>query len=100
MGAVAAQFADVVIVTSDNPRNEDPAKINFDISRGISTHHDIEPDRARAIEVAIQQAEPGDIVLIAGKGHEDYQEIQGIKHHFSDHEMAKQALETYGVSAT
>ena len=95
MGAVAAQLADAVIVTSDNPRNEDPAGIIADITRDRPSDFDIEPDRAAAIHRAIAVAEPADIVLIAGKGHENYQEIQGVKHPFSDYAVAQQALQQY-----
>ena len=95
MGAVAAQLADAVIVTSDNPRNEDPAGIIADITRDGPSDFDIEPDRAAAIHRAIAVAEPADIVLIAGKGHENYQEIQGVKHPFSDYAVAQQALQQY-----
>ena len=86
MGEVAAQLADNVVVTSDNPRTEDPDKIIADIlSTGISANV-VEPDRAKAIEMALKDAKEGDIVLIAGKGHEDYQIIGTTKHHFSDQE--------------
>lgn len=86
MGEVAAQYADNVVVTSDNPRTEDPNEIIADIlSTGISANV-VEPDRAKAIKTALEDAQPGDIVLIAGKGHEDYQIIGTTKHHFSDQE--------------
>src|SRR5207249_663327 len=79
MGRIAAELSDVVIVTSDNPRSERPELIIADIGAGIpeiaraGTHVTTEPDRAQAIDTAIRLAEPGDLVLIAGKGHETYQ---------------------------
>jgi len=94
MGKIAAQLADVVFVTSDNPRTEDPERILQDILTGIPTT--IEPvvicDRASAIHTAILQAQPGDGVLIAGKGHEDYQILGTEKIHFDDREQARDAL--------
>lgn len=97
MARVAEQMADAVIVTSDNPRTENPDAIIDDIVQGFTSTQRgqtplIEPDRAAAIKLAIQQARSGDIVLIAGKGHEDYQIIGTQKHHFSDFEEAKKAL--------
>jgi len=94
MGQIAAQLADVVFVTSDNPRTEDPERILQDILVGIPKT--VEPvvisDRATAIHTAIQQAQPGDGVLIAGKGHEDYQILGTEKIHFDDREQAREAL--------
>ncbi|MDP2028353.1 MAG: UDP-N-acetylmuramoyl-L-alanyl-D-glutamate--2,6-diaminopimelate ligase [Thiobacillus sp.] len=95
MGRAAAQGADEVWVTSDNPRNEDPRRIIDDILAGISGKPHVEPDRARAIFEAIGQAHQGDVVLIAGKGHEDYQEVAGERHPFSDVAVAKKALEAW-----
>src|SRR5690606_11801794 len=90
MGRVAARLADVVIVTSDNPRFEEPMKICADVAAGVReegrTRFDVIVDRREAIEAAIAMAKPGDFVLIAGKGHETYQEICGVKHHFDDRE--------------
>ena len=94
MGAVVARLAHVAIVTSDNPRNEDPGSIISDIIKD-NRNLDVEPDRAAAIQRAINMAEPADVVLIAGKGHEDYQEIQGVKHPFSDYAVAQHALQQY-----
>ncbi len=74
MGAVAADGADVVIVTSDNPRSEDPQEVVDEITRGLDSEVDVELDRARAIERAIETARAGDVVLVAGKGHEQGQE--------------------------
>jgi len=92
IGEVAARLADEVIVTSDNPRNEDPREIIDDIVAGAKTTVNIEEDRASAIYQAIYSARKGDIVLIAGKGHEDYQESNGQKIPFSDSEVAQQVL--------
>ena len=95
MGQAAAQGADEVWVTSDNPRNEDASHIIDDILAGISGKPHVEPDRARAIFEAIGGAHHGDVVLIAGKGHEDYQEIAGERLPFSDVAVAKKALEAW-----
>jgi UDP-N-acetylmuramoyl-L-alanyl-D-glutamate--2,6-diaminopimelate ligase len=92
MGAVATRLADRVLVTSDNPRGEDALAIIADIERGIGAPHEAEADRARAIEKAIAGAEPADVILIAGKGHETTQEIGGRKLRFSDEEQARAAL--------
>lgn len=93
MGAAAARLADRVIVTSDNPRSEDPEQIILEIAKAISKKHDKEPDRAKAIEQAILEAAAEDVVLIAGKGHEDYQIVGSQRVHFDDREVAKAALE-------
>lgn len=95
MGAVAAGLADAVIVTSDNPRSEDPASIIKQVVSGMDKAYLTEPDRALAIRQAVQSARKGDIVLVAGKGHEDYQEIAGVKTPFSDAEVAIAALDNY-----
>jgi UDP-N-acetylmuramoyl-L-alanyl-D-glutamate--2,6-diaminopimelate ligase len=93
MGAIAARLADVVLLTNDNPRNEDPARIIADIQSGMGRVGAIvQPDRAQAIEQALQLAKPNDIVLIAGKGHEDYQIIGGETRHFSDREVVSELL--------
>ncbi|MDK4530451.1 glutamate ligase domain-containing protein, partial [Kingella kingae] len=92
MGAVAAQGADKVVVTSDNPRMEDPNAIIADILPTVPNAALVQVDRQTAIEQTIAQAAPQDIVLIAGKGHETYQDVQGVKHHFSDFEIAQLAL--------
>ncbi len=91
MGQVAST-ADEPIITSDNPRSEDPLKIVEQVASGAERAIRI-PDRAAAIRYAIKNAAPEDVILIAGKGHEDYQEIQGIKHHFSDVEEARKNLQ-------
>lgn len=95
MGAVASKLADVVMVTSDNPRDEAPNAIIEDIIKGMHGNYMVEEDRAKAILVSILSAKSNDIVLIAGKGHEEYQEIKGKKHHFSDIEQAKDVLKIY-----
>ncbi|QMT31148.1 UDP-N-acetylmuramoyl-L-alanyl-D-glutamate--2,6-diaminopimelate ligase [Alysiella filiformis] len=92
MGAVASQFSDCPVVTSDNPRMEDPQAILDDILPAVPNAVLVQVDRKLAIEQAIAQANPQDIVLIAGKGHETYQDIQGVKTHFSDFEVAEEAL--------
>ena len=94
MGAAAQQGADRVIVTSDNPRSEEPAAIVHQILQGMiaSRHVQAEPDRAAAIAQALAQADVRDVVLIAGKGHEPYQEIAGVRRPFSDLEQARLAL--------
>jgi UDP-N-acetylmuramoyl-L-alanyl-D-glutamate--2,6-diaminopimelate ligase len=93
MGAVAERNADAVLVTSDNPRSEEPAAIIAAIVAGMSAQPYIVPDRADAIRSVIGAAAEKDVVLLAGKGHEDYQEIQGRRLHFSDIEEAAKALE-------
>jgi UDP-N-acetylmuramoyl-L-alanyl-D-glutamate--2,6-diaminopimelate ligase len=92
MGAIAARLADRVLVTSDNPRSEAPLAIISQVEKGIQRDHEVEPDRARAIEKIISTVEKNDVVLIAGKGHETYQEIAGRRQHFSDEEQARAAL--------
>jgi UDP-N-acetylmuramoyl-L-alanyl-D-glutamate--2,6-diaminopimelate ligase len=92
MGSIAELQADGVVVTSDNPRNEDPQAIIAAIAAGMRKHPAIEPDRAAAIHAAILAADARDVVLLAGKGHEPYQEITGQRLPFSDVEQAKSAL--------
>ncbi len=98
MGRIAVENSDITIITSDNPRSEDPADIATDIIRGISggglgmRRFHVQLDRKRAIEHALQSASPGDVVLIAGKGHEDYQEIRGVKSPFDDRLVAREFL--------
>lgn len=101
MGKIAVELADLAVVTSDNPRTEDPQKILDDILAGIP--ETIQPivigDRANAIRTAILQAQPGDGVLLAGKGHEDYQILGTEKIHFDDREHARAALAERGFTA-
>ena len=94
MAAIAARLADRVVVTSDNPRTEDPQQILVDVVAGIpqGTVLTVEIDRAVAIALAIAEAAPGDVVLVAGKGHEDYQILGTSKVHFDDREEAERAL--------
>jgi UDP-N-acetylmuramoyl-L-alanyl-D-glutamate--2,6-diaminopimelate ligase len=94
MGAIAARLADAVVVTSDNPRTEEPQRILDDVVAGIPADTDlqVEPDRARAIADSIARAQPADLVLIAGKGHEDYQILGTTRIHFDDREEAEKAL--------
>ena len=92
MGAIAARLADRVLITSDNPRSEDPLAIISQIEKGITGKADVEADRARAIETIVSTAKRNDVILIAGKGHETYQEIAGRRIHFSDEEHARAAL--------
>jgi UDP-N-acetylmuramoyl-L-alanyl-D-glutamate--2,6-diaminopimelate ligase len=94
MGAIAAAMSDIFIITSDNPRSEDPDRIILDIKEGIKDT-DIKKvlsvaDRKEAIKTACMMARSGDIILVAGKGHETYQEIKGVKHHFNDFEVVKE----------
>jgi UDP-N-acetylmuramoyl-L-alanyl-D-glutamate--2,6-diaminopimelate ligase len=94
MGAIAAREADAVLVTSDNPRGEAPAAIVAEIAAGISRRDSVQliEDRRAAIAQSVAAADARDVILIAGKGHEDYQEIAGIKHPFSDVFEAQAAL--------
>lgn len=92
MGEVAARLADHVLVTSDNPRGEDPLTIIAGIVAGMPPPRRIEPDRAQAIFAAVLEADARDVILLAGKGHEPYQEIDGVRHRFSDLDVAKSAL--------
>ncbi len=92
MGKVAARLSDRSIVTSDNPRNEEPLAIVDDILTGMECDVQVELDRKRAIAGAIAKARRGDVVLIAGKGHESYQEVKGVRRPFSDVAVARAAL--------
>ena len=91
MGAAAARLADLAVLTSDNPRSEDPMDIIREVESGIpaGTRCLVEPDRAKAIALAVREARAGDILLVAGKGHETWQETREGKHHFSDAEILK-----------
>ena len=92
MGAVAARLADHVVLTSDNPRSEDPRAIIADIAAGTAGAHEEIADRRRAILSAVAAARRGDIVLVAGKGHENYQDIGGLRRRFDDAAVVKAAL--------
>ncbi len=94
MGSVAERWADVVIITSDNPRWEEPEEIINDILKGIEDLNKVivQKDRKEAIRFALQNAKEGDVVLIAGKGHEDYQEIKGVRYPFRDQDIVKEVF--------
>jgi UDP-N-acetylmuramoyl-L-alanyl-D-glutamate--2,6-diaminopimelate ligase len=96
MAAAVAERADVAVVTSDNPRTEDPNRIIEEILAGFppdgACQVEVQPDRAAAIEWAVWQARAGDTVLIAGKGHEDYQIVGRTRRHFDDVEVARACL--------
>jgi UDP-N-acetylmuramoyl-L-alanyl-D-glutamate--2,6-diaminopimelate ligase len=99
MGQAAAEKSDFVILTSDNPRSEDPLGIINDALVGLRRHdtpHVIEVDRATAIRRAIEQAQPGDVVILAGKGHETYQILKEGRISFDDREVARQLLHSFG----
>jgi len=99
MGRAVAQWSDVVVVTSDNPRTEDPSAIIKDILPGLAGKpHQVYPDRRQAIHRAVAEARSGDLVIIAGKGHEDYQIIGTEKTHFDDREVAREALQARGAN--
>jgi len=97
MGEVASRLADHVVITNDNPRDENPQSIANDISKGIESKVCIELSRVSAIRLAIESADVGDVVLVAGKGHEDYQEIGGEKRPYSDFSVVKQCFSTAGL---
>ncbi len=92
MGAIAERLADQVVLTSDNPRGEDPQAIIDGILGGLKSPPAVEPDREQAIADAVTGAGLRDVILVAGKGHEPYQEIAGVRHPFSDLDVAKSAL--------
>ena len=92
MGAVAERLADRVVLTSDNPRGEDPQAIIDEILAGLMRPPVVQPDRAWAIADTVGAANSRDVILLAGKGHEPYQEIAGVRHPFSDVDIAKSAL--------
>jgi UDP-N-acetylmuramoyl-L-alanyl-D-glutamate--2,6-diaminopimelate ligase len=92
MGTLASKLADVRIITNDNPRSEEPQAIIDEIILGMQGEYLVIEDRAKAITHAINQARSKDAVLLAGKGHEDYQEINGVRHPFSDSEIAHRVL--------
>jgi len=99
MGMAAGELSDYVVLTSDNPRSEDPLDIMNDALVGLrrfDTPHVAEPDRASAIRLAIQQAQPGDVVLLAGKGHETYQVLKDRTIGFDDREVARGVLGAFG----
>ncbi|MHB8167835.1 MAG: Mur ligase family protein, partial [Sulfuricella sp.] len=97
MGEVASRLADSVIVTSDNSRGEDAHAIIAEIIAGMGANYHVIDDRAAAIDAAVRGAQPDDVVLIAGKGHEDYQEIKGVRLPFADADVASRVLERYAI---
>jgi UDP-N-acetylmuramoyl-L-alanyl-D-glutamate--2,6-diaminopimelate ligase len=99
MGEVAAELSDYVVLTNDNPRSEDPLDIMNDALVGLRRRdvpHIVEPDRATAIRRAIGEAGSGDVVILAGKGHENYQVLKDRTIHFDDREMAREVLRNFG----
>ncbi|MDE5639535.1 MAG: UDP-N-acetylmuramoyl-L-alanyl-D-glutamate--2,6-diaminopimelate ligase, partial [Odoribacter sp.] len=96
MADAACRYSDRVILTSDNPRNEEPEAILADMQAGVKEEYKAKvlsiTDRREAIRTALMLASKGDIVLIAGKGHENYQEIKGVKHHFDDKEVVNEVF--------
>ena len=96
MAKEAARLSDQVILTSDNPRFEEPDAIIQDMVAGLSAadldHTLCITDRRQAIKTALTLAQRGDVVLVAGKGHEDYQEVKGVKHHFDDREIIRELI--------
>ena len=102
MGEVSGRLADLTIITSDNPRDEEPQAIIDDIKVGIAKtdgkYVEI-PDRKEAIAYAIHHGQPGDVIVLAGKGHEDYQEINGVRHHFLDREVIEETVKELGEKA-
>ena len=96
MAQEAAKRSDRVIITSDNPRFEEPQDIVNDMLAGLDEEQRTRTlaivDRREAIRTAAMMAQPGDVILVAGKGHEPYQEVKGVKHHFDDHEEVRAAF--------
>ncbi|MBM3773913.1 MAG: UDP-N-acetylmuramoyl-L-alanyl-D-glutamate--2,6-diaminopimelate ligase, partial [Acidobacteria bacterium] len=102
MGQAAAELSDLAVLTSDNPRSEDPVAIMNDVLVGIRRHdtpHLVEPDRAAAIERALRVARAGDVVILAGKGHETYQVLKDRTIPFDDREVARNVLRRFGYGA-
>ncbi len=101
MAAIACEYSNKIILTSDNPRSEDPEEILNQMQKGINPFDSKKTlritDRREAIKTACSLSKPGDIILIAGKGHEKYQEIKGVKHDFDDLEILKETIKTLGI---
>jgi UDP-N-acetylmuramoyl-L-alanyl-D-glutamate--2,6-diaminopimelate ligase len=99
MAKIAAEMSDKVILTSDNPRSEDPEKIIEEMKSGVPAQHYKKilsvTDRREALKVACSLAQPGDIILVAGKGHEKYQEIKGVKHPFDDKQVLEDSFKIF-----
>ena len=96
MGEISGRIADYTIITSDNPRTEDPQKIVDQIEEGIKktkANYEVIVDRTQAIEAAIKMANKKDIIVLAGKGHEPYQEINGVKHPFDERIIVNEIIE-------
>ena len=96
MAKAAAAYADFLVITSDNPRDEDPNAIIQDILAGLegsTIPYEVVVDRKEAILRGMQIAQPGDVLVLAGKGHEDYQEIKGVKYHFDEREAVAEILD-------
>jgi UDP-N-acetylmuramoyl-L-alanyl-D-glutamate--2,6-diaminopimelate ligase len=94
MGEAASRLADAVVVTSDNPRSEDPQAIVDAVMAGTGVNATAIVDRGNAIRLAVEGADTRDVVVIAGKGHEPYQEIRGVRHPFSDVAHATAVLDS------
>ena len=97
MGEICGKLADLSVITADNSRDEDVMDIIADIRVGIDKtvgQYVVEPDRREAIRYCIEHAQPGDIIVLAGKGHETYQEIKGVKHHFDEREVVADILKS------
>jgi UDP-N-acetylmuramoyl-L-alanyl-D-glutamate--2,6-diaminopimelate ligase len=93
MGNAASELSDLLFITSDNPRNENPMEIIGDMIKGIrKQNYAVRPDRETAIREAVFAADKGDTVIVAGKGHENYQEIKDRREHFSDKEVLRKAI--------
>jgi UDP-N-acetylmuramoyl-L-alanyl-D-glutamate--2,6-diaminopimelate ligase len=95
MGEVSSRLADLTVVTSDNPRDEEPMAIIEDILTGVHRadgEYVTIPDRKEAIAYCMKNAKDGDIVVLAGKGHEDYQEIHGVKHHMDERDLIREII--------
>lgn len=98
MGKAASKYADLTILTEDNPRYEEIENINNDIIVGLNVHngkYDIIIDRKEAIEYLLDNAKPGDIIALIGKGHETYQDVKGVKTHFSEEEIIKEYVASH-----
>jgi UDP-N-acetylmuramoyl-L-alanyl-D-glutamate--2,6-diaminopimelate ligase len=106
MAGIAARYSDYTIITSDNPRSEDPEQIMLEMEKGLidqgvpRKRYELIADRKKAIEKAVEMASPKDVVLIAGKGHETYQEIQGVRYEFDDRLVAKNAIRRIRLDQT
>jgi UDP-N-acetylmuramoyl-L-alanyl-D-glutamate--2,6-diaminopimelate ligase len=99
MGRIAEELSDIPILTSDNPRSEDPAAIAGAVVAGMEREPETELDRRAAIARAVELAEAGDVVVIAGKGHEPGQEVAGRVHPFDDRDVASEALRALRATA-